>query len=480
MIPGFAQHTLSLLATPGQQGAIDGRAPLSAVRAACKNAETIGTLLLDANRVEVALIPPDPDFFGDNSWMAPRREMLWDTITRTSMLRWVVLTSHPENILSMPPPGGNFESSGNLCLGVVATGGPDGLEEKLDTLRSVPVPWRMLLLHSLWKHVDLRGKLDGIHWVVVSGNSDADHQASAIEKVCHETGAAFFFNRHGDEPGKDPAAILSGDEPSHPNHPFGPRILLRRPTLPDLEPMSATNAEPFPAPDTPEQTAEEPQKPVSPPAAETPESDIIPPAPDNDNAIVSDAHTDTADFERLDKLVRDGMAAFIEVGTALAEIHERKLWKAGGHDTWEGYCREKLGMSKPYVHRLVTASGIALELAESLPIGNDSPQILPATESQVRPLQRLGDPQQRLHAWEMAVGKAGGQPTAKAVSNAVSAMLPATAAKTTSSPAKAPPRSQSIGQILESLKKAVGKRKSWDEAERLVEELASLVLHFQT
>jgi len=463
MIPSFAHHTLSLLAVPGQQGAIDGRAPLSAVKSACKEVERIDELLRNEGRVEIALIPPEPDFFGDSSWMAERRQMLWETISRTPHLYWVVPTSHPENILSMPPPGGDFDSSGNLCLGVVATGTPDGLDEKLDALRSVPVPWRMLLLHSLGEEVDLREKLDSIDWVVVSGDSDMDRYAPAIESACHETGAAFLFSRHGDGSGDSPGISLSGDGSSHPDHPFGPEIQLRRPTLSGREPMSASVVTPFPppVPEVPDQIPESPQAPAPAPAIESPKFEILPPTPTDESSMVLDP--DTIEFKRLDKVVRAGMAAFIEVGTALAEIHRRKLWKAGNYGTWEDYCKSVAGMSKSYAHRLMKGSEVALELSESLPIGNDSPP--PVSESQVRPLLRLKDPEQRRQAWNDAASKSNGNPTARTVKEAVAGLLPA---KNTTKPR--PDRSERK-RIIGELKVLVGERKSWEEVARLLRKL---------
>ena len=124
---------------------------------------------------------------------------------------------------------------------------------------------------------------------------------------------------------------------------------------------------------------------------------------------------DRAEFQQLDKKVRDGAAAFMEIGKALQEIHKRTLWKASDHDTWESYCREVLGMSPPQAHRIVKGSQIALELAESLPIGNDSPPMHPVSESQVRPLAKIEDPEARKSIWMHSVEEAGGQPTAKTV-----------------------------------------------------------------
>ena len=58
---------------------------------------------------------------------------------------------------------------------------------------------------------------------------------------------------------------------------------------------------------------------------------------------------------------------------------EAKLYRAS-HGTFEGYCRERWGMSRSYAHRMIESSAVV----EMLPIGNK-----PATESQARPLAKL-------------------------------------------------------------------------------------------
>ena len=110
-----------------------------------------------------------------------------------------------------------------------------------------------------------------------------------------------------------------------------------------------------------------------------------------------------------------GVAAFMEFGTALMEIQSRKLWKASGHPTWRSYLREVAGMSPPHAHRIVEGSQIALELVGSLPNGNDPPPMPPVSESQVRPLAKIKDPEARKSIWIHSVKDAGGQPTAKTV-----------------------------------------------------------------
>lgn len=140
------------------------------------------------------------------------------------------------------------------------------------------------------------------------------------------------------------------------------------------------------------------------PGSSTPGNDIAPP-PD----------VERSDFERLDGLVRSGVAAACAIGGPLTEIYERGLWKAGGYRTWEGYCREVLGMSKSQAHRLMEHSKLVLELSETSPIGDVSIDIAEMPESALRPLKKIKDADARRHALMKAVKDANGRPTAKTV-----------------------------------------------------------------
>ena len=112
-------------------------------------------------------------------------------------------------------------------------------------------------------------------------------------------------------------------------------------------------------------------------------------AGDEDGNVLTEK--DTEDFRRYDAIVRDGVARFMACGQELIEIHDRGLWRASGHKTWEGYCRNVAGMSKPHAHRIAQAARITLELKKSLPNGNDF-GYEPISEAQVRPLRLLEDP----------------------------------------------------------------------------------------
>ena len=108
--------------------------------------------------------------------------------------------------------------------------------------------------------------------------------------------------------------------------------------------------------------------------------------------------------------IAKGLTAFMEVGAALLDIRDGKLYRQT-HDTFENYCRERWNIDRTYAHRLITAREIGEDL---LPIGNKQP----TRESQVRPLAALPKAD-RAPAWKEAVEKTGGKPTAKAVQEVV-------------------------------------------------------------
>lgn len=131
------------------------------------------------------------------------------------------------------------------------------------------------------------------------------------------------------------------------------------------------------------------------------------------------ARSERADLDRLEVVIQRGLATFIEVGNALTEIRERKLYRLT-HPTWEAYCQERWRFTANYSYRIMGAAEIASDL---LPNGTVQPQC----ESQVRPLADVPR-EDRNAVWEAAVESAGGQPTALQVAAAKAlAQLPAEA-----------------------------------------------------
>jgi hypothetical protein len=87
--------------------------------------------------------------------------------------------------------------------------------------------------------------------------------------------------------------------------------------------------------------------------------------------IIKDSTVETATtvsqltLQALEQIVERGQATFIEMGHALAEIRERKLYKET-HKTWEAYLKERWNFSRQHAHRLLQAK----KVAEMSPVGD--------------------------------------------------------------------------------------------------------------
>lgn len=111
----------------------------------------------------------------------------------------------------------------------------------------------------------------------------------------------------------------------------------------------------------------------------------------------------------LERKIKTGLNTFVEVGEALLEIRDSKLYRIE-HKTFEAYCRDKWQMSKQRANQLVAASCVVDAITKMT-----TNVVIPKTEAQVRPLGKL-EPEDQPKAWAKAVELAGGeQPTAKQV-----------------------------------------------------------------
>ena len=82
-------------------------------------------------------------------------------------------------------------------------------------------------------------------------------------------------------------------------------------------------------------------------------------------------------FDELEGIIDKGLKTFIEVGEALGEIRDARLYRQE-YDNFEAYCRDKWNYSRFYAHRLIEGARIAM-----LPTGNL------ANEAQARELVGL-------------------------------------------------------------------------------------------
>lgn len=95
-----------------------------------------------------------------------------------------------------------------------------------------------------------------------------------------------------------------------------------------------------------------------------------------------------------EEVIERGLNTFVEVGAALLEIRDSRLYK-DNYSTFEDYCRERWGMSRIHAHRLIESAGVVENL---LPMGN----ILPTSERQARPLVGL-PPELQAQIWQEAL-----------------------------------------------------------------------------
>lgn len=107
--------------------------------------------------------------------------------------------------------------------------------------------------------------------------------------------------------------------------------------------------------------------------------------------------TETTRLTTLESTIERGLQTFVEVGNALLEIRDGKLYRANC-GTFEDYCRERWGMVSRHANRLIEAAQVVENLR---PIGLN----LPANEAQARALAPFAVQFQR-EVWPIVVDTA--------------------------------------------------------------------------
>lgn len=104
---------------------------------------------------------------------------------------------------------------------------------------------------------------------------------------------------------------------------------------------------------------------------------------------------------RLEATIAAGLNTFVEVGNALAEVREARLYRAT-HDTFEAYCADRWQISRPRAYELMNAASAVSAMA-------DTGAPLPTNERQARALAPLKDDPA---AMAQVMQQAGDKPTA--------------------------------------------------------------------
>lgn len=121
------------------------------------------------------------------------------------------------------------------------------------------------------------------------------------------------------------------------------------------------------------------------------------------NALPLFGVTDLVTGDEADRLlalevtIERGLTTFVEVGAALLEIRDSRLYRTT-HSTFEDYCRDRWEMNVRYANRIIAAAEVTRNLGPAGPI-------LPATERQARPLAGL-EPDDQRAAWQRVLDTA--------------------------------------------------------------------------
>ena len=76
-----------------------------------------------------------------------------------------------------------------------------------------------------------------------------------------------------------------------------------------------------------------------------------------DNALVILDATERAALTDCEATIERGLQTFVEVGTALLTIRDRRLYRAQ-YKTFEDYCQERWGMSRPRAYQMIDAAAV--------------------------------------------------------------------------------------------------------------------------
>ena len=122
-------------------------------------------------------------------------------------------------------------------------------------------------------------------------------------------------------------------------------------------------------------------------------------------------------LEECEQVIDRGLATFIEVGQALSEIRNRRLYRSE-HKTFEAYCHDRWNLKRQRAYEIMGAGEVAKNLSEIS-------DILPRKESHAATLLKL-TPEQQQETWSEIVDEAkasGEKVTAATIKKKVDAKL---------------------------------------------------------
>ena len=167
-------------------------------------------------------------------------------------------------------------------------------------------------------------------------------------------------------------------------------------------------------------------------------------------------------LKKCEAAIRAGLGTFVEVGTALMEIRDARLYR-GMHATFEDYVNSVLSLSRTYAYNIMDSAQVVRDLSSI----EDIPR-LPTNEAQARELARIKTPEERVDAWRKVVAVAGDEPLTAQKMRAI--IHPPTSVGA-DSPTN---RARKIGAMIAGLRRLFAEAGASVDAERLLKQLEAL------
>jgi hypothetical protein len=106
---------------------------------------------------------------------------------------------------------------------------------------------------------------------------------------------------------------------------------------------------------------------------------------------------ETSRLQELEQIIQEGLAGFLKVGLAFAEVRFKGLHRST-HDAFESYCRDRWGLSLSRTNQIISSVKVVTNITGTFP--EDTVLLSQANEHMLRPLTRL-EPSLQVATWEL-------------------------------------------------------------------------------
>jgi hypothetical protein len=130
------------------------------------------------------------------------------------------------------------------------------------------------------------------------------------------------------------------------------------------------------------------------------------------------------------KTIEKGWKSFLEVGLALKQIRESRLYRED-HTSWEAFCREVVGVSKTEANRqIIDAEVVETLVTPNGVTGEEKTNPLPGNRAQARALAQVKDAEDRRKVWAQVVSTSANEAvSARLISETAASLIPQTPTK---------------------------------------------------